>query len=73
MTRKTDSKVAINSAALRKELKRRNVSTLILGALCGYADRAMINYYLKAGEIPLYVDEVIACKLMINKDDYHRQ
>ena len=58
--------VKVDTQRVRATLKRLNISTVVLAGLCGYADRASINFYLRRGELPTDVVEYLADKFNLD-------
>ena len=54
--------VPVNATAVRQKLKKLNITTTMLAALCGYADPASINYHLRRGVLPAKVVDYCANK-----------
>ena len=43
--------VAVNSAAVRQQLKAKKISTQMVATFCGYSDRVSINAQLRQGQV----------------------
>ena len=49
------STISVDANFVRQQLKKHNLTTNFLAALGGFADRGMVNYYLRQGRLPVGV------------------
>ena len=47
--------INVDANFVRQQLKKYNLTTNFLAVLGGFADRGMVNYYLRQGRLPVGV------------------